>query len=117
MDASRLFLDGADREAVGAVVVVQRVHVRRVEVQVTTVVRRVRNRRPIVAVAADVVRRPRRVVAIPRSRKESNRLLNVAEDSLNGAKPRRRLVFHNRRQRNATSSGSAASVFTSPVGY
>ena len=37
MVASRLFLDGADREAVGAVAVAQRVHVRRVEVQATTV--------------------------------------------------------------------------------
>ena len=53
MDASRLFLDGADREAVGAVAVAQRVHGRRVEVQATTVDRRVRNRRPIVAAAAD----------------------------------------------------------------
>ena len=77
MDASRLFLDGANREAVGAVAVVQRAHVRRVEVQVTTVARRVRNRRPTVAVAADAVRRPRRVVAIPRSRKEDRTARSV----------------------------------------
>lgn len=57
MVASRLFLDGTHREAVGAAEVAQRVHVRRAEVQVATVVRRVRNGRPIVAVAADDVQR------------------------------------------------------------
>ena len=57
MVASRLFLDGTHREAVGAAVVVQRVHARRVEVQAATVARRVRNGRPIVAVAADVEQR------------------------------------------------------------
>lgn len=77
MDASRLFLDGADREAVGAAVVVQRAHVRRVEAQATTVVRRVRNRRPKVAGAADEARRPRRAVAIPRSRKEDRTARSV----------------------------------------
>ena len=70
MDASRLFLDGADREAVGAVVVAQRVHVRRAEVQATTAERRARNRRPTVAVAADAARRPRRVVASPEAGKK-----------------------------------------------
>ena len=70
MVASRLFLEGTHREAVGAVVVVQRAHVRRVEAQVATEVRRVRNGRPIVAVAADAVQRARRVGAIARSRKE-----------------------------------------------
>lgn len=77
MVASRLFLDGTHREAVGAVVEVQRVHARRVEGQVTTVVRRARNRRPIGAVAADVVRRPRRAVATPRSRKEDRTARSV----------------------------------------
>ena len=51
-------MDGTHGEAVGSVVVVQRVDVRRVEVQVTAVVRRVRHGRPIIAVAADVVQRP-----------------------------------------------------------
>ena len=77
MDASRLFLDGADREAVGAAEAAQRAHVRRAEVKATTVARRGRNRRPIVAEAADVVRRPRRVVAIPRSRKEDRTARSV----------------------------------------
>ena len=57
MVASRLFLDGTHREAVGAAAGVQRVHARRVEVQVATVARRVRNGRPIEAVAADVAQR------------------------------------------------------------
>ena len=52
MVASRLFLDGTHREAVGAEAVVQRVDARRAEVQVTAVVRRVRHGRPEVAVAA-----------------------------------------------------------------
>ena len=69
MVASRLFLDGTHREAVGAEVVVQRVDARRAEVQVTAVVRRVRHGRPEVAVAADAVHRARRVVAIARSRR------------------------------------------------
>lgn len=74
-------LDGTHREAVGAVVEVQRVHARRVEGQVTTVVRRARNRRPIGAVAADVVRRPRRAVATPRSRKEDRTARSVVAPS------------------------------------
>lgn len=57
MVASRLFLEGTHREAVGAAAVEQRAHARRVEVQDATVVRRVRNGRPIVAVAADVAQR------------------------------------------------------------
>lgn len=57
MVASRLFLDGTHREAEEAVGVAQRAHVRRVEVQVATVVRRARNGRPIVAVAADAAQR------------------------------------------------------------
>lgn len=57
MVASRLFLEGTHREAVGAVAAAQRVHARRVEVQAATVGRRVRNGRPIVAVAADVAQR------------------------------------------------------------
>ena len=61
-------MDGTHREAVAAVGVVQRIDVARVEVQVATVVRRVRDSRPIVAVAADVVQRPGRVVAVARSR-------------------------------------------------
>ena len=52
------------------IVVVQRVHVRRVEVQVATVVLVVRNRRPTVAVAANVVRPAIGIVAIPRRREE-----------------------------------------------
>lgn len=57
MVASRLFLDGTHREAAGAVAAAQRAHVRRDEAQAATVVRRVRNGRPIVAAAADVVQR------------------------------------------------------------
>ena len=52
------------------IVVVQRVHVRRVEVQVATVVLVVRNRRPTVAVAANVVRPAIGIVAMPRRREE-----------------------------------------------
>lgn len=55
--ASRLFLDGTHREAVGAAVAGQRAHVLRVEVQVATAERRARNGRPIVAVAADAAQR------------------------------------------------------------
>lgn len=75
--ASRLFLDGTHREAVGAAVVAQRADVRRAEVQVTAVARRVRHGRPEVAVAADVARRARRVVAIARSRKEDRTARSV----------------------------------------
>lgn len=77
MVASRLFLDGTHREAVGAVVDAQRVDVRRAEAQVTAVVRRVRHGRPEVAVAADVVHRARRDVAIARSRKEDRTARSV----------------------------------------
>lgn len=77
MVASRLFLDGTHREAVGAAVVAQRVDVRRVEAQVTAVARRARHGRPEVAGAADAVRRARRVVAIARSRKEDRTARSV----------------------------------------
>lgn len=77
MVASRLFLDGTHREAVGAVVVVQRVDVRRVEAQVTAVERRVRHGRPDVAAAADAAHRARRVAAIARSRKEDRTARSV----------------------------------------
>lgn len=77
MVASRLFLDGTHREAVGAEAVVQRVDARRAEVQVTAVVRRVRHGRPEVAVAADAVHRARRGVAIARSRKEDRTARSV----------------------------------------
>lgn len=77
MVASRLFLDGTHREAVGAVAAAQRVDARRVEVQVTAVVRRVRHGRPEVAVATDEAHRARRVVAIARSRKEDRTARSV----------------------------------------
>ena len=48
----------------------QRVHVRRVEVQVATVALVVRNRRPTVAVAANDARPAIGTVAIPRRREE-----------------------------------------------
>lgn len=51
-------------------VVVQRVHVRRVEDQVATVALVARNRRPTVAVAANVARPAIGIVAIPRRREE-----------------------------------------------
>ena len=70
MDASRLFLDGADREAVGAAVAEQRAHVRRVEAQATTAVRRVRNRRPIVAEAADEAADPAELLRYPEAGKK-----------------------------------------------
>lgn len=57
MVASRLFLEGTHREAVGAAAAVQRAHARRAEVQAATVVRRARNGRPIVAEAADAAQR------------------------------------------------------------
>lgn len=77
MVASRLFLDGTHREAVGAVAVEQRADVRRVEAQVPAVARRVRHGRPEVAVAADVAHRARRGVAIARSRKEDRTARSV----------------------------------------
>lgn len=77
MVASRLFLDGTHREAVGAAAVVQRADARRVEVQATAVVRRVRHGRPEVAVAADAAHRARRVAAIARSRKEDRTARSV----------------------------------------
>lgn len=77
MVASRLFLDGTHREAVGAAEAVQRVDVRRVEVQDTAVERRVRHGRPEVAAAADVVHRARRVAAKARSRKEDRTARSV----------------------------------------
>lgn len=77
MVASRLFLDGTHREAVGAVAVAQRADARRVEAQETAAVRRARHGRPEVAVAADVVHRARRVVAIARSRKEDRTARSV----------------------------------------
>lgn len=77
MVASRLFLDGTHREAVGAAVAVQRADVRRAEVQVTAEVRRVRHGRPEVAAAADVVHRARRAVAKARSRKEDRTARSV----------------------------------------
>lgn len=77
MVASRLFLDGTHREAVGAAVAVQRADVRRAEVQVTAEVRRVRHGRPEVAAAADVVHRARRAVAKAQSRKEDRTARSV----------------------------------------
>lgn len=52
------------------VVVAQRVHERRVEEQVATVVLVVRNRRPTEAVAANVARPATGIVAKPRRREE-----------------------------------------------
>ena len=77
MVASRLFLDGTHREAVGAVVDAQRVDVRRAEAQAMAVARRVRHGRPEVAEAADVVHRARRVAAIAQSRKEDRTARSV----------------------------------------
>lgn len=77
MVASRLFLDGTHREAVGAVAVVQRADARRAEVQETAAARRVRHGRPEVAVAADEEHRARRAAAIARSRKEDRTARSV----------------------------------------
>lgn len=77
MVASRLFLDGTHREAVGAAEVAKRVDVRRVEGQDTADARRARHGRPEVAVAADADHRARRVVAIARSRKEDRTARSV----------------------------------------
>ena len=68
-------MDGAHGEAVGATVI-QWVDATRVEVQVVPVRRRVRYRRPRIAVARNVVQRPGRVVAVARPG-YSNRLLNA----------------------------------------
>lgn len=77
MVASRLFLDGTHRVAVGARKVVQRADMRRVEIQEATVARRDRHGRPIVAAAADVEQYARRVVAIARSRNEDRTARSV----------------------------------------
>ena len=57
-------LDGAHAEPVRAVVVVERVNVAGIEVQVAAIGRAVRTGNPEVAVAADIVERPRTVVAV-----------------------------------------------------
>ena len=63
-------LDAAHGESVRAIVVVQRVHVARIEVQVAriTVACVVGRRRPNVAALADVAQGSRRIGAVARSR-------------------------------------------------
>lgn len=65
-----LFLGGTHPKPVRPIGVAQRVHVRRVEVQVATAALVDRNRRPSVAVAANVARPAIGIVAIPRGREE-----------------------------------------------
>ena len=65
-----LFLGRTHPNPARAIVVVQRVHERRVEVQAATVALAVRNRRPTVAVAANAARPAIGIVAIPRRREE-----------------------------------------------
>ena len=65
-----LFLGRTHPKPERPIVAVQRVHVRRVEVQEATVELVVRNRRPTEAVAANVVRPAKGIVAIPRRREE-----------------------------------------------
>jgi len=68
----RILADATGTEAVGPVVVVERIKVATVEVEVITVVRAVRRRGPIVAVAADIVHCTRPVVAVTRGRASLN---------------------------------------------
>ena len=63
-------LDQPDRPTVVPIVVVVRIHVRRVEVEFVSVVRVVRRRRPIVAVRANIVHR--RTIAVATARKRHN---------------------------------------------
>lgn len=65
-----LFLGRTHTKPARPLVVVQRVHARRVEAQAATVVLVVRNRRPTVAGAANVARPATGIVAIPRRREE-----------------------------------------------
>ena len=69
-------LDAAHGEGRGPIGVVQRVDVRRVEVQVTRVViaRGVRRRGVDVAVRADIRQGSRRIVAVARSRRSKQSL-------------------------------------------
>ena len=65
-----LFLGRTHPKPVRPTAVAQRVHVRREEDQVATAVLVARNRRPTVAVAANVVRPATGIAAIPRRREE-----------------------------------------------
>ena len=65
-----LFLGRTHPKPVRPIVVAQRVHARRVEVQAATVALVARNRRPTVAVAANVARPAIGIDAIPRRREE-----------------------------------------------
>ena len=65
-----LFLGRTHPKPVRPIVAVQREHERRVEVQVATEAPVVRNRRPTVAEAANVVRPAIGIVAKPRRREE-----------------------------------------------
>ena len=65
-----LFLGRTHPKPARPIVAEQRVHVRRAEVQVATVVLVARNRRPTVAVAANVARPAIGIAAIPRRREE-----------------------------------------------
>lgn len=65
-----LFLGRTHPKPDSPTVAVQRVHARRVEAQVATVVLVARNRRPTVAEAANVARPAMGIEAIPRRREE-----------------------------------------------
>ena len=65
-----LFLGRTHPKPVRPIAAARREHARRAEVQVATEVLEVRNRRPTVAVAANVVRPAIGIVAIPRRREE-----------------------------------------------
>ena len=65
-----LFLGRTHPKPARPIVVAQRAHVRREEVQGATAVLAVRNRRPTVAVAANGARPAIGIVAIPRRREE-----------------------------------------------
>lgn len=85
-------LDATHREAVRTVVAIQRINVRRVEVQVACI-GSIRCRRPVVAVAANVVQSAGGTVAVARSERESNLLAEwpagfFAEDSRADGNPR-----------------------------
>ena len=76
-------LDAAHGKTVGAVRVVQRVHVTRIEVQVPRVdiARSVRRGRPIIAAAADARQVSRLTVAVARGSERSNRWNECTEEA------------------------------------
>ena len=75
------YFDAAHREAVRTVVAIQRIHVRRVEVQVAAI-GSTWCRRPVVAVAADIVQSAGGTVAVARCERKSNHFMNAVPEFL-----------------------------------